>query len=347
MGNLDGKSAIVTGAGRGIGKAVAKLLAAEGASVIVSDIGASLDGSTPDLSIAQEVVDEITAAGGTAAANTNTITDYGAAEAMVQQAVDEFGKLDILINVAGILRDRMVFNMSEDEWDAVIDVHLKGHFNLCKWACVHFRERREGGRIINFSSTSAWGAAGQPNYAAAKYGILGLTAVLANSMNRYGGVTANAILPYAATRMIDSTPRAAAIQEETGKLPSQLAEEDDTDPGNPANVAPTVAYLCTDAASMINGHFFGVSGNTISLYSSWELADVLQADRQWTPQELGNLMSEYMGDALASPEVEMDPDTNRPVSVTAALQAATTWEDLGNGVELWTRNAYYDARPSI
>jgi NAD(P)-dependent dehydrogenase (short-subunit alcohol dehydrogenase family) len=343
MGNLDGKSAIVTGAGRGIGKAVAKLLAAEGASVIVSDIGAGLAGEGSDESIAQQVVNEITLAGGTALANTDSITDYEAAEAMVQQAIDNFGKLDILVNVAGILRDRMIFNMSEEEWDAVVDVHLKGTFNTCKWAAVHFRERREGGRFVNFSSSSAWGSAGQPNYAAAKYGILGLTATLANSMNRYGA-TANAILPYAATRMIDSTPRAQAIKEETGRLPSELAEEDDTDPGNPANVAPFVAYLCTDAAANVNGHFFSVRGYDVAIHSSWELGDVYQADRRWTPQDLARFMPEFSGDHLVPP-VHGTPDKlTRPQSVTQQLQEAGGWENVAEGVELWTRDLYYDAK---
>jgi NAD(P)-dependent dehydrogenase (short-subunit alcohol dehydrogenase family) len=344
MGNLDGKSAIVTGAGRGIGKAVAKLLAAEGTAVIVSDIGAGLAGEGSDESIAQQVVNEISAAGGTALANTDSITDYEAAQAMVQQAIDNFGKLDIVINVAGILRDRMIFNMSEEEWDAVIDVHLKGTFNICKWAAVHFRDRREGGRFVNFSSSSAWGSAGQPNYAAAKYGVLGLTATLANSMNRYGGVTANAILPYAATRMIDSTPRAQAIKEETGRLPSELAEEDDTDPGNPANVAPFVAYLCTDAAANINGHFFSVRGYDVAIHSSWELGDVYKADRRWTPQELARYMPEFSGDRFVPP-VHGTPDKlTRPQSVTQQLQEAGGWESIAEGVELWTRDLYYDAK---
>jgi NAD(P)-dependent dehydrogenase (short-subunit alcohol dehydrogenase family) len=339
MGKLEGKSAIVTGAGRGIGRAVAQLLAAEGAAVIVNDIGAALDGSGGDTSVAQLVVDEITAAGGTALANTDSITDYDAAEAMVRQAVDNFGKLDILVHVAGILRDRMIFNMTDDEWDAVVDVHLKGAFNLCKWASVHFRERREGGRIINFSSSSAWGSAGQPNYAAAKYGLLGLTATLANSLDRYG-VTANAILPYAATRMIDSTPRAAAIKEETGKLPSELAEGTE---GDPANVAPMVAYLASDDAAMINGHFFGVSGNTISIYSHWELAGVLSADQRWKTADLVELFPDTAGRHMLMPEaVEIAGRMRRGTLVWQS--DPTTWKDLGGGVELWERTQYFDAK---
>lgn len=341
MGKLEGKVALVTGSGRGIGKAVAQLMASEGAAVIVNDLGTNIGGDDPDQSIAQSVVDEIKAAGGEATANTDSITDYEAVEAMVQQAIDTYGKLDIVVNVAGILRDRMIFNMSEEEWDAVIDVHLNGTFNTCKWAAVHFRERRESGRIINFSSTSAWGSPGQPNYGAAKYGILGFTAVLANSLDRYG-VTSNAILPYAATRMIDSTPRALQIKEETGKLPSELAAGTE---GDPANVAPMVAYLATDDAAMINGHFFGVRGNTINLYSHWELAGVLQANRRWTVEELLELYPGTWGQTIKQPEPYRASPSDRPLQGAALMQAdESTWKDFADGVKLWERSIYYDAK---
>jgi NAD(P)-dependent dehydrogenase (short-subunit alcohol dehydrogenase family) len=341
VGKLEGKVALVTGAGRGIGKAVAQLMAAEGAAVIVNDLGTSIGGDNPDQSIAQSVVDEIKAAGGEAAANTDSITDYQAAEAMVQQAIDGYGKLDIVVNVAGILRDRMIFNMSEEEWDAVSAVHLNGTFNTCKWASVHFRERRESGRIINFSSTSAWGSPGQPNYGAAKYGILGFTAVLANSLDRYG-VTSNAILPYAATRMIDSTPRALKIQEETGKLPSELAAGTE---GDPANVAPMVAYLATDDAAMINGRFFGVRGHQISLYSSWELAGVLQANRRWTVEELLELYPGTWGLTAKQPEGQQIEGQARPLNGSALMQLdESSWKDIADGVKLWEREAYFSAK---
>jgi NAD(P)-dependent dehydrogenase (short-subunit alcohol dehydrogenase family) len=340
MGKLEGKVAIVTGAGRGIGRGVAMLIAQEGAAVIVNDLGASLEGEGADVSVAQQVVNEIEAAGGRGLANTDSITDYEAVEAMVQSAIDTYGKLDIVVNVAGILRDRMIFNMAEEEWDAVVAVHLKGTFNTCKWASVHFRERREGGRIINFSSVSAWGSPGQPNYAAAKYGILGLTATLANSLDRYG-VTSNAILPYAATRMIDSTPRAAKIQEETGKLPSELAVGTE---GDPANVAPMVAYLATDDAHMINGHFFGVGGNTVQLYSNWELAGVLQADRRWLTKELIDLFPETIGVNVVLPEPLVVEGQDRPLKGAAAMQHdPATWKEIAEGVKYWERRAYYDA----
>src|SRR5829696_6893521 len=207
MGKLDGKVAVVTGAGRGIGRAVAHLMGKEGAAVVVNDLGTGLGGEGQDESVAAQVVREIEGFGGRAAANTASVADYDAAGAMIQQAVDTFGRIDIVVNVAGILRDRMIFNMSEDEWDIVSAVHLNGTFNTVRHASAIFRQQRSG-RIINFSSVSAFGSPGQPNYGAAKYGILGFTAVLANSLSRYN-VTSNAILPYATTRMIDSTPRGA------------------------------------------------------------------------------------------------------------------------------------------
>lgn len=341
MGNLDGKSALVTGAGRGIGRAVAMLLAAEGASVVVNDLGTGLGGDGSDQSIAQQVANEIKAAGGTAVANTDSITDYDAAGRMIQQAVDSFGKIDIVVNVAGILRDRMIFNMSEEEYDAVAAVHLNGTFNTVRHASALMREQR-GGRIINFSSVSAWGSPGQPNYGAAKYGILGFTAVLANSMNKYG-VTANAILPFATTRMIDSTPRGAQFAEaHEGKLPSEMAAGTE---GDPANVAPMVAYLASDAAAGINGHFFGVRGNTVQLYSHWELSGVFSADRRWTPEELAKLIPEKMGAQLAESQAKEVAGAERPLRGTAALQHdPAAWRNFAPGVEYWERASYYEAK---
>ncbi len=341
MGKLEGKVALVTGSGRGIGKAVAQLLASEGAAIVVNDLGTNIGGDDPDQSIAQSVVDEIKAAGGEASANTDSITDYNLAEGMVQQAINGYGKLDIVVNVAGILRDRMIFNMSEEEWDAVSAVHLNGTFNICKWAAVHFRDRRESGRIINFSSTSAWGSPGQPNYGAAKYGILGFTAVLANSLDRYG-VTSNAILPYAATRMIDSTPRAMKVKEETGKLPSELAGGTE---GDPANVAPMVAYLATDDAAMINGHFFGVRGHTVSLYSHWELAGVFQSDRRWTVEEMLELYPDTWAKTIKQPEAQEVARSERPLRATSLWQLdESAWKEIADGVKFWEREAYYGTK---
>jgi NAD(P)-dependent dehydrogenase (short-subunit alcohol dehydrogenase family) len=340
MGNLDGKSALVTGAGRGIGKEIALLLAREGASVVVNDLGTGLGGDGQDESLAQLVVDEISSAGGRASANTGSVADFEAAGKMVQQAVDEFGKIDIVVNVAGILRDRMIFNMSEEEWDAVIAVHLDGTFNTVRHASALMRQQRSG-RIINFSSTSAWGSPGQANYAAAKYGILGFTGVLANSMAKYN-VTANAILPYATTRMIDSTPRGQQFALEHGKLPSEMAAGTE---GDPANVAPMVAYLATDVAQGVNGHFFGVRGYTISLYSHWEIAGILLAEGRWDPKVLAEVFPDTLGRNIHPPESVPIPDSERTVRGTAAMQAdVNSWREIAEGTELWERRVYFDAK---
>lgn len=322
MGMLDGKSAVVTGAGRGIGRGIAMLLASEGASVVVNDLGATLGGEGEDISVAQQVVDEITAAGGKAVANTDSVTDHQAGKAMIQQAVDEFGKLDILVNVAGILRDRMIFNMAEQEWDAVIGVHLKGTFNTCRWASSYFRERREGGRIINMSSNSAFGNPGQPNYAAAKAGIIGFTLNLANALHKYGGVTANAILPSGATRMIDSIPRAVEQVAHTGKLPSELAIGTERDPDN---VAPIVAYLASDAAAHVNGQIFGSFGYNTVLMSQPKVIRMIQKDSRWTLDELSEVVPMAFGDRFEG------QNNNPGISAAIASIPDDKWQDLGDG----------------
>src|SRR6185295_6257823 len=201
MGLLDGKAALVTGSGRGIGRGIAMALAAAGAKVVVNDQGATLDGEGEEKTPADQVVDEILTKGGVAVTNYASVSDWDQAHAMVDQVVDTFGKIDILVNVAGILRDRMIFNMTEAEWDAVVAVHLKGTANCIQAASVHMRAQRSG-RIVSMSSVSALGAAGQPNYAAAKAGIMGLTWSTANALTRYN-VTCNAIMPSGAARMIE------------------------------------------------------------------------------------------------------------------------------------------------
>ncbi len=340
MGKLDGKVALVTGAGRGIGRAVAMQLASEGAAVVVNDLGTSLGGEGTDQSIAQQVANEIKGEGGRAVANTSSITDYDAAGEMIQQAVDNFGTIDIVVNVAGILRDRMIFNMNEDEFDIVTAVHLNGTFNTVRHASAIMREQRSG-RIINFSSVSAWGSPGQPNYGAAKYGVLGFTAVLANSLEKYG-ITANAILPYATTRMIDSTPRGQEFLKEHGKMPSEMAGGTE---GDPANVSPMVTYLATDDAAHINGHFFGVRGTTISIYSHWELAGVLQANRAWTPRELVDLFPGTLGKTTQMPEPVQVAGSDRPLKGTSAMQLdAESWKNVAPGIDLWERSVYFDAK---
>src|SRR6201997_136080 len=240
MARLDGRVAIVTGAGRGIGRSVARLLASEGASVVVNDLGAAVDGSGHDSGPAHDVVAEIAEAGGKAVANGADISVFAAAENLIGTAIEVFGRLDVLVNAAGILRDRMVFNMTEQEWDDVIRVHLKGTFNTTRFASMHWRSLRDEtaqNRIINFTSVSGLhGAPGQPNYAAAKMGIVGLTWSCANSLARYG-VTCNAVSPAAATRMTDSIPTER-------RRTDRPADEDQR--RSPDNVATVVAYLASE-----------------------------------------------------------------------------------------------------
>ena len=221
---LEGRVAIVTGAGRGIGASVAKLFANEGAKVVVADLGVDVDGSGSDTSLATQTVEDIKKNGGEAVVNSSDVGSFSDAEGLVQQAIDTYGKLDILVNVAGILRDRMVFNMTEEDWDAVVRVHMKGTFNTVRHASAYWRSQRNAdahNRIINFTSGSGQhGGPGQPNYAAAKLGIVGFTYSCANALGRYG-VTANAIGPGAATRMTSSIPderRSGNLDEENREM---------------------------------------------------------------------------------------------------------------------------------
>ena len=261
MGSLDGRVVIVTGAGRGIGRSVALLLAREGASVVVNDLGGALDGSGADAAPARQVADEIAATGGAAVANGADVSDHAAAEDLIKTAIAAFGRLDVLVNTAGILRDRMVFNMTEQEWDDVIRVHLKGTFNTTKFAAAYWREQRDESaqnRIINFTSVSGLhGSPGQPNYAAAKMGIVGLTYSTANSLARYG-VTVNAVSPGAATRMTESVP------DERRRVRTVT----DDDERSPDNVAPLVAYLASERSGWITGRIVHAAGYEIALYNN-------------------------------------------------------------------------------
>jgi NAD(P)-dependent dehydrogenase (short-subunit alcohol dehydrogenase family) len=323
MALLDGKTAVVTGAGRGIGRGVAIALAAAGAKVIVNDPGVSLSGEGSDPKTADAVVETIRKAGGQAEANYGSVADFKQAGAMVEQAVTAWGRIDILVNVAGNLRDRMIFNISEEDWDAVINVHLKGTFNTMRAATVRMREQRAG-RIVNMSSVSALGAPGQPNYAAAKAGILGLTWSTANAMSKYG-VTVNAIMPSGATRMVDSTPRAREVFEQQGKWPSELAVGTDRDPDN---VAPLVVYLASDAAASVNGQVFHSRGFRYTLLSQPRAEKAIDAEGRWDPAELVERFPKTLGTALVPPP---------SIGFGTALDTrdASEWSPLGAGRRLW------------
>lgn len=281
-GRLAGKTAIITGAGRGIGREVALLFAQEGCKVLVNDLGTSVGGEGADTSPAAQTVADIQAAGGEAVAHYGDVADLDAAEDMVRTVLDRWGQLDILVNVAGILRDRMVFNMTEEEWDAVVRVHMKGTFATTKFASLYWRQSRNGGRLINFTSGSGlFGAPGQPNYAAAKMGIWGFTLSCARALGRYG-VTANSIAPGAATRMTDTVPTERSAQG-ANRVVSDAAKGTERDP---ANIAPPLVYLASDAGGWITGRCFGIAGYRITLYSNIAPQVVLQGAKMWTVDEL-------------------------------------------------------------
>jgi NAD(P)-dependent dehydrogenase (short-subunit alcohol dehydrogenase family) len=283
---LKGRVAIVTGAGRGIGRGEALALASEGAIVIVNDLGGGPDGTGGAKGPADEVVDEIKRMGGQAMANYDSIVEHATGEKLVKQALDNFGKLDIVVNNAGILRDRMLFNMREEEFDAVIAVHVKGHFNLMQAACVYFRQARHPGVIVNTSSTSGLGNVGQTNYSAAKEGIVGMTRTVAREMGRYG-VRCNAIRPQAATRLTlsdDMRRRFTRAGEPGMKMLAELEKQ------TPEEIGPFVAWLCSDEAANINGRTFMVRAGYIGLYSEPEVIAAVEADKPWTVDLVSQLV---------------------------------------------------------
>jgi len=302
-GHLDGKSAIVTGGGRGIGRGIAIALAAEGAKVIVADFGGSVEGEGTDNTPADQVVEEIRAAGGTAVANYADVSDHKQAEDLVRQSLNDHGGLDILVNVAGILRERMIFNMSEREWDDVIRVHLKGTYNTTHFASIHWRTERKGGyRLINFSSTAGInGSAGQPNYAAAKAGLIGFTKSCANALARYG-VTSNAIAPGAATRMTDRT----VAQQQATREGDPASERSDGTERDPDNVAPAIVYLCSEEAANVSGRIIGASGWGITLYRDMEMERQIFSNGPWDLDDLWHRAKTQL-----TPHLSL-PDFNRP-----------------------------------
>lgn len=283
MGALDGKVAVVTGAARGVGRAEALLLAQEGATVVVNDVGGGWDGTGRDERPAQLVVDEITAAGGQASANYDDIGSWQGAEALIRQAIEGHGQLDVLINNAGILRDKMMFNMTEEDWDAVLRVHLKGHAATTHHACAYWRDQAKGGRqlsgaVVNTASESGlFGIRGQGNYGAAKAGIANLTRVTAIEMAKYG-IRANGICPRARTRLITETFGDSMM----------AAPEDPNafDAWAPENIAPLVAFLASDKASHISGQVFVVAGGLVQLAKPWEPGPQIDKGARWTVDEL-------------------------------------------------------------
>ncbi len=289
MGALQDKVAVITGAGRGIGRGVALLMAEEGAKVVVNDPGVGPDGAGTDDGPADQVVAEITKAGGTAAANHDSLVTADGGEAIIKTAVDKFGRIDVLVNNAGILRDRMVFNMSEDEWDDVIAVHLKGHFNCTRPASVLMRQQRYG-RIINTSSESGlWGNAGQANYGAAKSAIAGLTRVVARDLGRYG-VTCNAIAPRADTRLMATVPQNRPGEAQAAAPRSAELQRD------PDWVAPITAYLASDGAWNINGQIFHVYGGTVAVRQHPTPWRTIFKPGMWTLDELSAQVPELLVD---------------------------------------------------
>jgi NAD(P)-dependent dehydrogenase (short-subunit alcohol dehydrogenase family) len=292
MGALDGRIAIITGAGRGIGREHALLFASQGAKLVVNDLGGAVDGSGDDRSAAQQVVDEIRALGGEAVASADDITEWDGGKRLVDTAVEAFGDLHVLVNNAGILRDRVLVNMSEEDWDSVIHVHLKGHFVPTRHAAAYWREQTKAGKevkasVINTSSTSGLlGNPGQSNYGAAKAGIAAFTTIAAGELVRYG-IRVNAIAPAARTRMTEQTPGLSDIVQ----APADASVFDSWDP---ANVSPLVAYLATTGCPA-TGKVYFVQGGQIRLFQPWTMTDSIDKDERWTVEELQSEMHRLGG----------------------------------------------------
>ncbi|MBM3672139.1 MAG: SDR family NAD(P)-dependent oxidoreductase [Actinobacteria bacterium] len=288
MALFDGKVAIVTGAGRGLGREEALLLAKQGAAVVVNDVGGSRDGEGADKAPAQEVVDEIERAGGKAVANFDDISTWKGGESIVNQAIEELGGLDILINNAGILRDKMSFNMTEEEWDAVIQVHLKGHFCPSRFAGAYWRQKSKdsdgasvNAKIVNTSSEAGlYGNAGQLNYAAAKAGIAAMTIVLARELERFG-VRANAIAPVALTRLTEDLMGGQADEKMRAAL-------------DPSNVAAGVAWLASDLSEGVNGQVLKIQGGLLQIVQGWRPISNVKSDGSWTIESIDAVKDELL-----------------------------------------------------
>ena len=302
---LKDRVCIITGAGRGIGREHALLFAAEGAKVVVNDLGGGADGSGSDAGPAQDVVDEITAAGGTAIANTDDISSWDGAQNLISTALTTFGGLDVLVNNAGILRDRMLINMTEAEWDAVIKVHLKGTFATSQIAASYWREQSKAGnqpdaRIINTTSPSGiFGNIGQTNYGAAKAGIAAFSVIAAGELSRFG-ITVNANAPTALTRMTEDLNMASG-------------DDDYMESLSPAHISPLVVWLGSPAAAGITGRVFGVWGNRISVAEGWVYGPTVDRKEAWLPGELTEVVPGLV--AEAAPNANMYGERGPAVSL--------------------------------
>jgi len=305
MGNrMEGRVVIVTGAGRGIGREVAHWMADDGASVVVNDLGGAVDGEGTSGSPAEQTAKEIRDKGGSAVANFDSVAEYESAGNIIQTAIDNFGRLDAVCHVAGILRDRMVFNMTEAEWDAVLQVHLYGAFNMVRNAIPHMIKQGYG-RIVLYSSGSGLGSSGQANYSAAKEGMVGFVRSLAKELAPYG-ITANAVYPGGATRMTETVPdssrqlRAAAVA--TTEIRTQGEPiQGPPEARDPANNAPKAVYLCSEAAGNITGQVIGTSGWQMTLYSPRHVTRSIHKNGRWTLDELDELIPISLAQGLTNP----------------------------------------------
>jgi NAD(P)-dependent dehydrogenase (short-subunit alcohol dehydrogenase family) len=294
-----GRVAIVTGAGRGIGREHALALARHGARVVVNDLGVDSDGSGRSSAPAEEVASEIRAAGGEAIASGEDVADWADAERLVHRAIDAFGQLDVLVNNAGILRDRMLVNLSESEWDQVIRVHMKGTAGPSRFAAAHWRERSKAGdpvngRLINTTSPSGiYGNVGQSNYGAAKAGIAALTIIASMELARYG-VTANAVAPSARTRMTADLP---------GSRSSGPVDPGAFDAADPANISPLVVWLASAASGAITGRVFNLQGGYVSVAEAWRSGPEADKGARWEPREVGEVVQGLVRQAQPNPDM--------------------------------------------